>query len=336
MRPILSVVLLMLTAGAATANAEDRSSSGEWEDPTCKEVWRAVIMTEIYPSFTADISLVNEAGVSRPFMRREFSPTESREKRPFEKKWRTFERLGVEETAWDRFEPRITNCIRLGAVKSPRGKENRWRMTWSGFPYKAEMDAWISTEHQLVTKIARRYLSQWAYPEERVSIAYHYNDLPRFAAFKKARSPEGQDACVRVREMMANYNSVGASQLTFQFIDNGSGEPSLRHVVTVRTLAYSREAGGAWHLDTRVTGKPEEASNCRLLGHQKVNDVRTSVFLYERPEGPNGGDRRFRIKMWISDQTNLPVRSHFERLFPDNGEEYYVSYSFDPGVKEPY
>ncbi len=106
------------------------------------------------------------------------------------------------------------------------------------------MDVWISTEHQLITKIARRYLSQWAYPEERVSIVYTYNDLPRFYAFTKAKLPERQDACARVREMMANYNAVGASQLTFRFIDNGSGEPSLRQIVTVRTLAYSREAGG--------------------------------------------------------------------------------------------
>jgi hypothetical protein len=333
MRPILLIALLTLAAGAAMASANDRSSNEPWEDPTCKEVWRAVIMTEVYPSFATEISLVDETGASRPFMRREISPTERREKRPFEMNWRTFERLDIEESSWDRFEPRVKNCRLIGTESGSTGSSKHWRMTWSDFPYTAEMDAWISTEHQLLNKINRRYLSQWKYPEERISITYTYNDLPWFSAFKEANSPEGEEPCAPIREMITRFNASPAIQMTRRVLNNGSGEPYLGQAITVRTLIYLRDSGWPWHLDSRVYAKPEDAKNCRLLGHQDINGVSTSAYEYERRENSGG---ELRIQTWISDENHLPIRAHFKRLTPDNGEEYYISYSYDSKIKEPY
>lgn len=331
-RAIVFVALTLLVACTAAVHADERPDEEPWEDPSCREVWRAVIMTEVYPSFTSDLSLINEAGASRPFMRREITPTERREKRHFEKDWRTSERLGIEETSWDRFEPRLTNCSLVGTENSSLGPSSHWRANWSNFPYKAEMDVWILTEHQLVGKSVRRYLSHWEYPEERVMTVNTFGDLPQFSAFKQANVSEVSESCDAITQMAKVFDATPAVQVTRRFLNDGFGQPFLGQVIITGTKVYRRDTSWPWHLHPRLYGNPEEFTNCKLLGHQEVNGIATKVYDYERPEAWGG---TIRIRSWISNETHLPVIAHFKRLTPDNGEEYYSSYSYDPEVKEP-
>lgn len=53
MRSILLSLCFSAFSFLHAANADDIQARGEsWEDPTCKDVARAIIMTEIYPSYS--------------------------------------------------------------------------------------------------------------------------------------------------------------------------------------------------------------------------------------------------------------------------------------------
>lgn len=333
MRPILLSLCFLALSFLCAASADDNQAGNEpWEDPTCKDVARAFIMTEIHPSYSYEMRLVKEDGTYRPFIERKITPTERQEKRHFEKEWRSSPRLDIEWSSWDRYKPTLTNCKLVDEAEAT-GEVAHYRMTWTRFPYRAEMDAWISKDHQLLTRVTRRYLDdRWEFPEERVALLFEYDGLLVTSPLRKAGPSESSTSCERVRRMTAQYNQTQAIQMTMRFVNNGLGEPFLGQLVLVGTKQYSRDSGWPWHVWPRAYARPESFKKCKLLGFQEVNGVATSLYEYERPDG-SGGD--LRILTWISDETHLPVKAHFTRLQPDNSEEWYTTYTYNPDIKEP-
>lgn len=334
MRSILLSLCFSAFSFLHAANADDIQARGEsWEDPTCKDVARAIIMTEIYPSYSYEMPLVREDGTYRPFIERKFSPTERQEKRHFEKEWRSTPRLGVEWSSWDRYEPTLTNCKLIGSEVEAIGEVTHYRMSWTSLPYRADMDAWISKDHQMLTRVTRRYLGgELEFPEERVALLFKYDGLLVTSPLRSPEPSESRTSCERVKRMTAKFNETQTIQLTMRVVNDGSGVPFLGQYVYVGAKEYSRDSGWPWSIWPRMYSPPEKIKKCTLLGYQKVNGVATSLHEYERPDHQTG---EVRIHTWISDETGLPVKAHFVWLKPDNGHERYLTYGYDPSVKEP-
>lgn len=334
MRSILLSLCFSAFSFLHAANADDIQARDEsWEDPTCKDVARAIIMTEIYPSYSYEMPLVREDGTYRPFIERKFSPTERQEKRHFEKEWRSTPRLGVEWSSWDRSEPTLTNCKLVGSEVEATGGVTHYRMNWTSLPYRAEMDAWISQDHQMLTRVTRRYIGGGLeFPEERVALLFKYDGLLVTSPLRRPRPSDSVTSCDRVKRMVAKFNETQAVQMTMRFVNNGLGEPYFGQYLHVGAKEYSRDTGWPWEVRDRVIVPTEIINKCKLLGFQEVNGIATSLYEYERPDLRDG---ELRILTWISDETHLPVKAHFTRLKPVNGFEVYITYAFDPDVKEP-
>lgn len=223
MRSILLSLCFSALSFLHAANADDIQARGEsWEDPTCKDVARAIIMTEIYPSYSYEMPLVREDGTYRPFIERKFSPTERQEKRHFAKEWRSTPRLGVEWSSWDRYEPTLTNCKLISSEVEAIGEVTHYRMNWTSLPYRAEMDAWISKDHQMLTRVTRRYLGgELEFPEERVALLFKYDGLLVTSPLRSPEPSESRTSCERVKRMTAKFNETQAVQMTMRFVNNG-------------------------------------------------------------------------------------------------------------------
>lgn len=335
MRQILLSLCFSVFSLVWAANADENETGYErWGDATCKDVVRASFMTEIYPSYSYEMHLIREDGTYRPFIEKEFTPTEDKEKRHFEKEWRSNPRLYyIEWSFWNRNAPTLTNCKLIGTEAETIGEVNHYRMNWTKAPYRGEMDAWISKDHQLLTRVTLRSLDdRWSFPEEKVAFLYKYNDLSVSSPLRIPEPLESSTSCDRVRQTSARANETQAIYMTVRIVNNGFGEPYLARAVLDGPKQYSRSLGLRWKSRPRLYTNPESIRKCKLLGFQEVDGLATSVYEYERPDGDDG---EFRILYWISDATHLPVKAHFMRLKPANGEEFYVTYAYNPVVKEP-
>lgn len=138
-----------------------------------------------------------------------------------------------------------------------------------------------------------------------------------------------EDACAPVRAMIAKFNVVPKVRATGWGTSNGwSG---VVDEIAIGPKRYSREDDGSWTTGSRKVVPPDIVTNCVFLRDEDVSGVATVVHGYER----DFEKLNYRIEIWISKETGLPVKSHFKLLPLDGISEKRLTYSYGDDVKAP-
>jgi len=136
------------------------------------------------------------------------------------------------------------------------------------------------------------------------------------------------DLCAPVKAMVSKYNAtpkirvVGADHLgAIYFTD-----------LFVDTKQWWHSGSEPWHIKPRQYAPTDNIENCKHLGNETINGVETEVWTYDRPSYRQTDH----IRMWISVDTRLPVKSAFKQVLPNKDViEWYGTYSYGPDIKDP-
>jgi hypothetical protein len=321
------VVSLMLSYPSCAA--EQR-----WEDPSCQAVVRAFKGTMNYPYYSWERRLVKADGTDRPFVQAIITPTAVREKRSFEMDWRLVERsYAADGPAWDRYKPIYTDCRRVMSAANSKPNIEQYRVRFSAFPYRANMDIWIARENRLLMRHVRTFLDdRWAFPEQRVSTTFAYEDLEATQTAESEATSDYSTSCKQVKQMLVRFNSTEPVKADIREMHLAVAEFSTSSVVNMDGKQYTQKADRPWYVASRQRAATKEIGGCARYDDQSLNGTTTTVYEYRVVNGEKGAER---VLSWVSKETGLPIREYFITVEPDNGEERLVSYSYDPELKNP-
>ncbi|MBB6488321.1 hypothetical protein [Rhizobium lusitanum] len=135
------------------------------------------------------------------------------------------------------------------------------------------------------------------------------------------------DACAPVRAMSEKLNATSRARL-----DGTSRLMAISFTsLFVDAKQWWREGSEPWHVEPRQYSKTSDLENCQHVGSETIDGVRTEIWSYDHlsPEQVDS------IKIWISVETGLPLKSHFKRVEQKNGVEWDGIYTYSPDIKDP-
>jgi tetratricopeptide (TPR) repeat protein len=167
------------------------------------------------------------------------------------------------------------------------------------------------------------------------SIRKQQNDVyfeRAYAAIRMASanaSPSADDqGCSPI--IHAALNKLNATK-RFQLSSRHTKWSGLSEQIVLEWKRYWRWQNGPWSVRTREPQPIPGVSGCRSVGEEVLDGTSTNVFLYERhlPQS------RWRVLMWVSKDTGLPIQSLLRTIEPDNSEEVMNTFLYNQNIGEP-
>lgn len=111
------------------------------------------------------------------------------------------------------------------------------------------------------------------------------------------------------------------------------GDTRIEEHVMIGTKHYYHWQGLPWRVNQRQMTLPAKPfSNCKYVGRERVNGVEAKLYTYDRQDW----QAAYTVRMWISEESRLPVKSHWKETKPAvTHNELIVTYFFEPDLKEP-
>ncbi len=141
-------------------------------------------------------------------------------------------------------------------------------------------------------------------------------------------------SCAPIRSVQAKLNNTERFQLFTVTLNDGLGNVATTDVRMVKWKMYERSNAGPWRvlrrpIQTDTVAGISTVSNCEHVGDEVLNGVPTIAFTYDRFRPQS----KMRVRMSISKETGLPIRTRFKGL--DSAEDFVTTYKYDSSIGEP-
>ncbi|MGV1756271.1 hypothetical protein ACQZ6F_07835 [Rhizobium sp. A22-96] len=135
------------------------------------------------------------------------------------------------------------------------------------------------------------------------------------------------DVCAPVRAMLEKFNVTSRIRLV------GTNKVKAINFTSlfVDTKQWWHEDSKPWHIEPRQYSKTSDLENCEHLGSEIIDGIRTEIWNYDHL----AYQQVDYFKIWISDDTGLPVKSHFKRVRPKAFIEWDGTYTYGSDIKDP-
>lgn len=139
------------------------------------------------------------------------------------------------------------------------------------------------------------------------------------------------DSCVPIVALAQKLNNTERGRSVKLYV-RADGSTAQEEYVIIGSKRYARLEGGPWHVNRRELTPIKTISNCEYIDRERVNGIETKVYAYERQDW----QAVYEVRMWIAEGSGLPVKSHWKETKPNIvHNEWYLTYFFEPDIKEP-
>ncbi len=142
-------------------------------DPSCADVNEAYIKTHSTYTYSVSLQKLEANGTLKPFIVSMVSGNLGFERYVFSKKWKRFD--ASLWTVKDRDSPKFTDCWHRGDVVLDGVRAKYISTKWHQFPFIANMEIWISTEHGRLLRTVRHYDKPLEFSSASILEVYDYD-----------------------------------------------------------------------------------------------------------------------------------------------------------------
>lgn len=139
------------------------------------------------------------------------------------------------------------------------------------------------------------------------------------------------DTCAPIRALGKKLDAVAKGKVIQTFIFS-SGNTSTEEFIIINAKQYWRRGKEAWSVGPREPFPMAKISNCEVRGEEPVGATQTYVYEYDR-QFEYG---KARVRIWISKDTGLPLKSYFKDIKPNAASfERSFTFSFADDIRNP-
>jgi hypothetical protein len=138
------------------------------------------------------------------------------------------------------------------------------------------------------------------------------------------------DPCATVMAMAYKLNHVDKFRTVNRRVR--AGKVTAFENIMIGGKYYTRRDNRPWRVRKRTMADREHVSNCKFINAERTNGIDAKVYEYDR----RLRQTVFRVRMWIGEDSGLPVKSHWKEIEPNVVPlEYDVIYDYEENLKEP-
>ncbi|WP_244563954.1 outer membrane lipoprotein-sorting protein [Ensifer aridi] len=141
-----------------------------------------------------------------------------------------------------------------------------------------------------------------------------------------------EDGCAPIRALGNKLDAVAKERVIETVIFPSGNTLSAGELIIINNKEYWRRGKEAWTVSPREPFPMSKISNCELSGEESIGATQTYVYEYDRQLGYG----KVRVRIWVSKDTGLPLKSSFKDIKPNAASfERSFTFSFADDIRDP-